>query len=31
MIVGDWVENFTYGRLKNGELTQGKFTDDMTD
>jgi len=30
MIVGDWVANFTYGRLKNGELTQGKFTDDMT-
>ena len=29
MIVGDWVENFTYGRLKDGKLTLGRFTDDM--
>jgi UDP-2,3-diacylglucosamine hydrolase len=30
MIVGDWVENFTYGRLKDGELALGRFTDEPT-
>lgn len=28
MLVGDWIENFTYGRLAGGELTLHRFRDE---
>lgn len=28
LLVGDWVENFTYGRLANGKLSLEEFTDE---
>lgn len=31
LIVGDWVTNFTYGRLCGGKLSLEKFTDSLTD
>jgi UDP-2,3-diacylglucosamine hydrolase len=31
LIVGDWVKNFTYGRLCGGKLFLEKFTDSSTD
>jgi len=31
MIVGDWIEDFTYGRLEDGRLSLERFTDPSTD
>jgi len=31
MLVGDWFESFTYGRLSDGELTLNCFTDEVRD
>ena len=31
MIVGDWIRNFTYGRLRDGRLSLEKFTREATD
>lgn len=28
MLVGDWIQNFTYGRLSDGKLTLERFTDE---
>jgi UDP-2,3-diacylglucosamine hydrolase len=28
LLVGDWIENFTYGRLNQGKLTLERFTDE---
>jgi hypothetical protein len=31
LIVGDWIRNFTYGRLRDGRLSLEKFTRGATD
>jgi UDP-2,3-diacylglucosamine hydrolase len=31
LLVGDWIQNFTYGKLSDGRLTLERFTDEVPD